>query len=106
VVPSALEPAAAALRGAGAALVAEPARGLVHARSALEPGGAGALLAAARGAAAQGRGSWRVLAAPLALKRTLDVFGEPGARLALLRRLKAQYDPRGVLNPGRFAGKL
>ena len=53
-----------------------------------------------------GRGSWRVEAAPLAVKRGLDVFGEPGERLGLLRRLKAEYDPDGVLNPGRFAGRL
>jgi FAD/FMN-containing dehydrogenase len=40
------------------------------------------------------------------VKRGIDVFGEPGPRLTLLRRLKEQYDPACVLNPGRFAGKL
>jgi FAD/FMN-containing dehydrogenase len=56
--------------------------------------------------AAEGRGSVRIEAAPLALRRGVDVFGEPGPRLALLRRLKAAFDPAGVLNPGRFAGRL
>lgn len=115
VVPSAVADAAQALRGAGAALVSEPARGLLHARLAREEttpllaaarADAAPLLGAAREAAARGRGSWRVLAAPLALKRDLDVFGDPGPRLALLRRLKEQYDPGCVLNPGRFAGRL
>jgi len=110
VVPTAVAPAAAALRAAGAALVAQPARGLLHGRARLAPDAgpedAAPLLAAARAAAERGRGSWRVEAAPLAVKRGLDVFGEPGARLELLRRLKAEYDPQGVLNPGRFAGGL
>jgi FAD/FMN-containing dehydrogenase len=34
------------------------------------------------------------------------VFGEPGEALALMRALKLRFDPRGVLNPGRFAGGL
>jgi glycolate oxidase FAD binding subunit len=110
VLPSAVAFAASALRAAGAAVATQPARGLVHARAALAgeaaEDGAAPILAAARDAAARGRGSWRVLAAPLAVKRSIDVFGEPGPRLALLRRLKEQYDPACVLNPGRFAGKL
>jgi glycolate dehydrogenase FAD-binding subunit len=109
-LPTAAAAAASALRVAGAAVLAEPARGLVRARAPLPPGAqreaAEPLLAAAREAAARGRGSWRVEAAPLAVKRTLDVFGEPGPRLALLRRLKTEYDPGGALNPGRFAGRL
>jgi glycolate oxidase FAD binding subunit len=109
-VPTAVAPAAAALRAAGAAVVAQPARGLVHARAALAPDAgpedAAPLLAAARAAAERGRGSWRIEAAPLAVKRGLDVFGDPGPRTELLRRLKAEYDPHAVLNPGRFAGGL
>ncbi|HLF48419.1 MAG TPA: FAD-linked oxidase C-terminal domain-containing protein [Methylomirabilota bacterium] len=29
----------------------------------------------------------------------------PGA-LAVMRRIKQEFDPRGVLNPGRFVGGL
>jgi glycolate oxidase FAD binding subunit len=109
-VPTAVAPAAVALRAAGAKVVAQPARGLVHACAPLvpdaEPADAAPLLAAARAAAERGRGSWRIEAAPLAVKRGLDVFGDPGPHLSLLRRLKAEYDPHGVLNPGRFAGGL
>jgi glycolate oxidase FAD binding subunit len=111
VVASEVGAAAAALRAAGAAVVAEPARGLLHASAELPPDApparaAAPLLAAARGAAARGRGSWRIERAPLALRREVDVFGEPGPHLPLLRRLKAEYDPGSVLNPGRFAGRL
>jgi glycolate oxidase FAD binding subunit len=117
VVPTRVAAAAAALRAAGADVVAQPARGLVHARLALAGDEAAAaegasniraagLLDAARAAAAAGSGTLRVEAAPLALRRRLDVFGDPGPRLALLRRLKAAFDPAGLLNPGRFAGGL
>jgi len=43
---------------------------------------------------------------PLDLKRRLDVFGEPPASFGLMRRVKEQFDPRGVLSPGRFVGRL
>ena len=44
--------------------------------------------------------------APDWAKQGRDVFGDPGALLPLYRALKHQYDPKGVLNPGRFAGCL
>ncbi|MGH7319527.1 MAG: FAD-binding oxidoreductase [Candidatus Rokuibacteriota bacterium] len=44
--------------------------------------------------------------APLSAKATLDVWGEVGPALGLMRGLKAELDPRGVLNPGRFVGGI
>ena len=45
--------------------------------------------------------------APLYLKSAADVWGPiPESVLAVMRRLKAEFDPRGVLNPGRFVGGL
>lgn len=44
--------------------------------------------------------------APAAAKDGLDVWGDPGAALALMRGLKAELDPRGILNPGRFVGGI
>lgn len=41
-----------------------------------------------------------------ALKARLDVWGDAGPSLALMRRVKEQFDPSGVLNPGRFAGGI
>ncbi len=36
----------------------------------------------------------------------VDVWGRPGAPLALMRALKSQYDPHGILNPGRYVGGI
>ena len=45
-----------------------------------------------------------VLAAPVAWKRGLDVWGKAPETLDLMRALKTQFDPARVLNPGRFVG--
>ena len=47
-----------------------------------------------------------ILAAPAAWKRGLDVWGRVPPTLAIMRELKEQFDPRRVLNPGRFAGGI
>jgi FAD/FMN-containing dehydrogenase len=36
----------------------------------------------------------------------MDVFGDVGSAIAVMRRIKNQYDPTNTLNPGRFAGKI
>lgn len=36
----------------------------------------------------------------------LDVWGQEPSSMALMRRIKRQFDPDGVLNPGRFIGGL
>jgi glycolate oxidase FAD binding subunit len=43
---------------------------------------------------------------PIELKRAIDVWGEPGASVALMRAVKAKLDPRGTLNPGRYVGAI
>jgi len=37
---------------------------------------------------------------------TLDAWGSPGDALPLMRAVKAQFDPKGTLNPGRFLGGI
>lgn len=44
--------------------------------------------------------------APLGTKAALDVWGDVGPALDAMRRLKAELDPRGVLNPGRYVGGI
>ncbi len=39
-------------------------------------------------------------------KRRVDVWGHLGPDLALMRRVKAAYDPRGIFAPGRFVGGM
>ena len=43
---------------------------------------------------------------PTGLKRGLDVFGNAGPALSVMRRLKEQFDPGRNLNAGRFAGGI
>jgi len=40
------------------------------------------------------------------VKQGMDVWGYEAPALALMRRIKMQFDPRGLLNPGRFAGGI
>jgi glycolate oxidase FAD binding subunit len=50
-------------------------------------------------------GTWRLTRCPLDWKRGgVDVWGPARGDRFLMRRLKAAMDPRGVMNPGRFAG--
>ena len=51
-------------------------------------------------------GSLVILRCPLEIKSQTDVWGGAGDALALMRSIKAQFDPTGVLNPGRFVGGL
>jgi len=64
------------------------------------------LATALRRAVAGLGGSLVVEACPLALKEKTDVWGEPAADFPLMRRIKEQFDPQGILNPGRFLGRL
>ena len=64
------------------------------------------LATALRQAVAGLGGSLVVEACPLALKEKIDVWGEPAADFPLMRRIKKQFDPQGILNPGRFLGRL
>lgn len=52
-------------------------------------------------------GSLIVLQCPAALKERIDVWGpiDPAA-LALMKRIKSEFDPKGVLNPGRLVGRI
>ncbi len=51
-------------------------------------------------------GSLVILRGPLEIKSKTDVWGSAGDALALMRSIKAQFDPTGVLNPGRFIGGI
>jgi glycolate oxidase FAD binding subunit len=110
VLPSAIEPMLAALPPEAQVLV-YPGLRLCYARFALaspdDTAGAGRAFAAAAAAARASVGSFRCECAPPAAKRGRDVFGPADAReIALARTLKARFDPRGVLSPGRFAGDV
>jgi glycolate oxidase FAD binding subunit len=43
---------------------------------------------------------------PLDLRRSAGAWGEPRGDFALMQSLKAEFDPKRLLNPGRFVGGL
>jgi glycolate oxidase FAD binding subunit len=93
----------------GPAVVSHAGSGIIHV-CADEMGRDGqdavATIARLRAAAVGYGGSLVVERCPPALKGTLDVWGDVGPALAVMRRLKATFDPRGILNPGRFVGGI
>jgi len=43
---------------------------------------------------------------PWEFKREMEVWGSPGDGFDVMRRIKAVWDPKGILSPGRFVGGL
>jgi FAD/FMN-containing dehydrogenase len=59
----------------------------------------------ARFAAAGAGGGAAVLeSGPVALRRQSDVWGPPRPEWQLARRIKQTFDPKRILNRGRYAG--
>jgi glycolate oxidase FAD binding subunit len=58
-------------------------------------------IAALRARFAPGRGSVVIVRASDELKRAVDVWGPAGDALGIMRAIKQQLDPDGLLNPGR-----
>ncbi|MCS6805473.1 MAG: FAD-binding oxidoreductase [Acidobacteriota bacterium] len=51
-------------------------------------------------------GSMIIERAPTNIKQAIDVWGEVGSSIGLMRSLKQQFDPKRILNPGRFVGGI
>ncbi len=67
----------------------------------------GAAIVTAVGAAASAAGGYAVVeAAPPALKPGLPLWGEAPGGLDLMRLLREQFDPRGIMVPGRLGWGL
>jgi glycolate oxidase FAD binding subunit len=64
------------------------------------------LIGAFTAEAVKNDGNLIVEAAPAALKERVCVWGRPQGDTVVMRRLKEQIDPAGVLNPGRFVGGI
>ena len=97
------------LTKAGARITVDPGLGLVFAEQAAGsgPGEVSAFIEVARTAAQTASGTLVLESVPSEFKRGIDVFGdELGPELALMRKLKEEFDPKRLLNPGRFVGGI
>lgn len=63
-------------------------------------------LALLRDAARAAAGELLVEWAPLAVKEEISVWEPAGPAVRLMQRIKAQLDPQGTMNPGRFVGGI
>jgi glycolate dehydrogenase FAD-binding subunit len=97
--------------GLAAAFAAHAGVGIITAVLGAGAGATGATTVAAA------LGDWRALVrdasghaalewAPLAVKERVPVWDPPGAPFRIMQRLKAELDPSGILNPGRFVGGI
>jgi len=96
--------------GANSQIVGYGGVGLAWARWSLpdsaDAAGVARAVAGLRAALAAEGGYVVIEDAPDELRPGLDLWGAPPATLPLMRALKAQWDPRGILNPGRYVGGL
>ena len=99
---------AAATRGLMPAIIAHVAAGTVLLNlfspddSGLDAGKLDEVVADTRKLARQRRGTAVLEQASPDVKRRIEVWDGGGEATAIMRRLKAQYDPGSVLNPGRY----
>jgi glycolate oxidase FAD binding subunit len=85
----------------GGPLVAYPDSGLVYSHTRdLEA------LANRRETAALCGANTVVERAPSSIKNEVDVFGEIPEAFEIMKRIKEKLDPRGILSPGRYLGRL
>ena len=91
----------------GGSLLAHALAGVSYVRLAGAPEQVlGAIEQVRAGVRAQ-RGSLVVLDAPQPVRQSVDVWGPVDARaLELMRRIKAEFDPRATCSPGRFVGGI
>jgi len=95
------------LAGGSAQLSATVTAGLIRASlEASSDGQAIAVLDAAHEVATQFDGSMVIDAAQTGVKIGIDVFGPTRSDFAIMSRLKDEFDPKRILSPGRFAGRL
>jgi len=70
----------------------------------LKSGSLAALIEKLTVEAVRNGGNLIVESAPLAIKKKVDVWGQARDDYRVIRRLKEEIDPAGILNPGRFVG--
>jgi glycolate oxidase FAD binding subunit len=56
--------------------------------------------------AVKNEGNLVVESSPLPIKKRVNIWGRSRSDYQIMRRIKKQVDPAGVLNPGRFLGGI
>lgn len=87
--------------GIGYTAAGRAALGVIFVRLVGDPGSHDAIVGELRREAAARRGSAVLLAAPPGLKERLGAWGPNSDAVPIMRAVKARFDPRGTLNPGR-----
>jgi len=87
-------------------ILSYPSVGMTYARVIALPEESYEAVRALRATAEAGGGALVLEAAPPNAKQAIGVWGSPRADFELMRRLKAELDPRATLNPGRFVGGI
>ena len=98
-------------RGLASAWAAHAGVGVVRGALASDPGSkdqaaVAVVLAEWREMARAGGGHANLEWAPLVVKSQVPVWDDPGAAGRIMERIKAQLDPRNILNPGRFVAGI
>jgi glycolate oxidase FAD binding subunit len=105
----ALEEVAAAARAGGLTARTQASAGVGVLRVGVDVAETAALVTLVRrlrAAVGEHLGSVVVEECPLPVKAELDVLGDVPDNFEVMRRLKSQLDPAGIMNPGRFLGRL
>ena len=76
--------------------------GMIHLEGEVQP----ILIQKLRSHCQQAQGFLTVLEAPRSLKEQLEIWGYTGNAFASMRKIKEQFDPQTLLNPGRFVKGL
>ncbi len=99
--------------GLETAVVAHAGSGIVWAAYVLPEAPSGDILSALQKAlealrqrAAALRGSLVLSEAPPGLKARMDAWGTPPPGLSVMKRIKAEYDPKALCSPGRYLGGM
>jgi len=97
----------AAVRGATVSLVVHAGNGVARLGLSSDSDSQAVLFCEWLRIAARERRGWVVFdSLPDSLHGHVDPFGNPTAAVLLMRGIKQQLDPRGILSPGRFVGGL
>jgi len=97
--------AAAREQGTAARCLAHASSGVIRA-AITEPAAVAPLVQALRPTLERAGGSLTIERAAPTVKRGVEVWGDPGPGLPLMRSVKAAFDPSGVFAPGRYVGGL